>query len=419
MANTTWSATDQAGVTLSGTNNLTATTSTAAATGVRTIDKQNAGKYYFEYTVTTWGSVLALGVGIATGTAPFGAGTINACCAFNTGQVNYNGTNTGQNIGATANGGVICIALDLTNKLVWFRSGAAGNWNGNATYNPATGVGGISIASIAAGIIPVYGFEECGSSVSVVTANFGDSAFSGAVPSGFTSGFTSGAVIPTNELLTQIGVEEWGVSTPSMQLTQIGVEEWGAPNAQLQATQTALEHWARASSASLQLQATQTALEQWATIAIQSIIGPAYALTASRAGLGSAIGMRTTTRSYATSLPSILNEAPITIVGIAGNLTGVAATGIAGTISVALVAPIAPVLAGVAAISAVGTLAIVIPRIVPLAGVAATGMAQAVQAYAGPAVFLVDVYATGVPGILFAIAGGVVKRYIFFMGGVF
>jgi hypothetical protein len=87
-----------------------------------------------------------------------------------------------------ANGDVIGIAVDLTAQLVWFRICPSGTWNGSGTANPATGVGGISISSISTGLLfPMY---TVGASVgNNVTANFGASAFSGALPSGFTSGW--------------------------------------------------------------------------------------------------------------------------------------------------------------------------------------------------------------------------------------
>jgi len=74
------------------------------------------------------------------------------------------------------------------------------------------------------------------------------------VPSGFTSGFTAGAVIPTNELLTQAALEQWGSGTPVMQMTQAAVEMWGntqVVNPLMIATQLAVEMWAPVASASI------------------------------------------------------------------------------------------------------------------------------------------------------------------------
>jgi hypothetical protein len=84
-------------------------------------------------------------------------------------------------------GTTICTAVDLTAQLIWFRMGAAGNWNNNAAYNPATGIGGVSIPNLggANAAFPVASFGGA----DVLTGNFGDSMFVGAVPSDFTAGF--------------------------------------------------------------------------------------------------------------------------------------------------------------------------------------------------------------------------------------
>lgn len=129
-------------------------------------------------------------------------------------------------LGARANGDIIGYAVDLTNKLMWFRVCPSGNWNGNAGYTPG-GTGGVSIAAINPDgvLLPLYAFVYNIGTGGVITANFGDSAFSGAVPSGFTSGF------PQN-VPTLVAAE-----------TQIALEQWAMPNARAQVTQIAAEMW--------------------------------------------------------------------------------------------------------------------------------------------------------------------------------
>jgi hypothetical protein len=83
------------------------------------------------------------------------------------------------------------------------------------------------------------------------TANFGDTAFTGTVPSGFTSGFTAGATINTNALATQTAVEHWLSTNPDAQTTQVLVE-----------------HWATVTGTGLQALVTQVAVEQWASVAV-------------------------------------------------------------------------------------------------------------------------------------------------------
>jgi hypothetical protein len=87
---------------------------------------------------------------------------------------------------------VICVALDATAKLIWFRLGAAGNWNNLAGRDPATGAGGVSIPNLG-GSVPAYPAVLFGGA-DTITANFGATGFTGVVPSGFTSGFGTTAI---------------------------------------------------------------------------------------------------------------------------------------------------------------------------------------------------------------------------------
>lgn len=164
-----------------------------------------------------------------------------------------NGTNL-FSLGAFSTSGLLCIALDLSNNHAWVRNGAAGNWNANVSNNPATGVGGINLFGPAVPLYPAVSFAGTGGSV---TANFGDTAFTGTVPSGFTSGFTAGVTSPTNALATQSALEHWLATNPNAQMTQ-----------------TSLEHWATVTSTGVQALATLVALEQWAVVAAAASVQP-------------------------------------------------------------------------------------------------------------------------------------------------
>lgn len=87
------------------------------------------------------------------------------------------------NIGAYTTGSVVCHAVDLVNNLYWARVNN-GNWNGNASADPATGVGGYSIAGFTKPIKAFAGSEISGNTG---TANFGATAFAYTVPSGFSA----------------------------------------------------------------------------------------------------------------------------------------------------------------------------------------------------------------------------------------
>lgn len=86
-------------------------------------------------------------------------------------------------IATYAEGDVLCIAVDTVNQLVWFRVGD-GDWNNNASADPATGTDGYSYSTIDSGTYyPAIQFDT--STVYTGTANFGNSTFTQTVPSGF------------------------------------------------------------------------------------------------------------------------------------------------------------------------------------------------------------------------------------------
>lgn len=199
---TTWNPSDKAAsITLSG-GNLIATSNSITQGGVRTIDNQSAGQFYWEYTVntltaatnhyaglaaSTWNINASQGLGSGSGTGTTGVGLSTSSSI-----IYVDGASSGTNIGALASGGLICVAADFTAKRIWYRNGAAGNWNNNVANNPATGVGGISIPNLGGGTVPAYPALSMNHTNDRITGNFGDSAFTGAVPSGFNSGFVAG-----------------------------------------------------------------------------------------------------------------------------------------------------------------------------------------------------------------------------------
>jgi hypothetical protein len=112
-----------------------------------------------------------------------------ATAAAKDGSVWVNGTKVGSVVlGARSSGDIIGVAVDFTAQLIWYRVAPSGNWNGSGTANPATGAGGYSFSALGAGSLYPLGIINASSDA--LTANFGGSSFSGAVPSGFASGFT-------------------------------------------------------------------------------------------------------------------------------------------------------------------------------------------------------------------------------------
>jgi SPRY domain len=182
-------------VTLSN-GNLTTTHSNTSAGGSRSALTKSAGKIYFEVTVIAShgaGDVL----GIATSAVSYATivagnpGNYYAIVYRQNGAIYTNGNNSSKTISSLLAGDIVGVAVDLTASLIWFRKAPSGNWNGLAigSENPATGVGGVALAA-AQSYAPVATFGSVATQAGdAFTANFGGSAFSGAVPSGFTAGW--------------------------------------------------------------------------------------------------------------------------------------------------------------------------------------------------------------------------------------
>ena len=172
-------------------NNLTATlTSTSnASVSSRTSTSVTTGKYYFEITAVVFAINSLEGFGIALPTASHADLTSGLNCtkvALNNvagAKIFSNNVDTGKALGNPAQGDVYSIAIDLDARLGWFRRNG-GNWNGDAAANPATGAGGVTIASGA--FTPVVYFQNNGNGPNNSSvANFGATTFAYAAPSGF------------------------------------------------------------------------------------------------------------------------------------------------------------------------------------------------------------------------------------------
>ena len=138
----------------------------------------NGGLYYIEFTPTvlTSGSTKCGVVSLTTATGVI----VN----FLTGSIYIGSTPVGS-LGAGSAGTVYGMAVNVTTKMVWFRQGATGYWNGSSTADPVAGVGGFSFPAGSMWVPSV----TVGATSDSVTMNSGDSAFSGSAPSGYTSGW--------------------------------------------------------------------------------------------------------------------------------------------------------------------------------------------------------------------------------------
>lgn len=184
---TTWNPADKtSGVTLSA-GNLVATNTGTGVQCTRTIASQSTGKFYIELTATTVVGVnYSFGVANASGDFTQRVGnTTNSQGAISSIPVwLYNGGGSGITVTYTSTD-VISFAIDLVNSKIWMRKNG-GTWQGSsAGGDPAANTLGQPISPTG----PYFVMVDVDTAGSICTANFGASAFSFTVPTGFVAGF--------------------------------------------------------------------------------------------------------------------------------------------------------------------------------------------------------------------------------------
>jgi hypothetical protein len=171
------------GATVSGGGlTVTHTTGTNHA-GVFSTAAATAGKYYFEMKVVT-AFISTENIGVGSGLlsdAAFNNNFTGVSLGTGSSSIITNNVGAVANLGITAVGDVYGFALDLTAKLAWIRRNN-GNWNNDASANPATGTNGLTIA--AGAFAPMVRFTT-GGGTEAVTANFGATTYANAAPAGF------------------------------------------------------------------------------------------------------------------------------------------------------------------------------------------------------------------------------------------
>jgi hypothetical protein len=182
----TWNPSDKSANVALSNGNLTAQGTTTSDGGVRSTAPATPSKFYFEIVWSSNAGGGDTGCGVATSTAvlsSIGVSAVGAALVFVSGNIYVNGSN----VGSIAMGSApftICVAVDLVNSRIWFRSGS-GNWNNSGTANPSTNTGGLNIAALFP-TNPAYAVMAVnGSTVPTYTANFGGTTFAQTVPSGF------------------------------------------------------------------------------------------------------------------------------------------------------------------------------------------------------------------------------------------
>ena len=234
---TTWNPADKsANVTLSN-GNLTAIGSTTADGAVRSSNSQSSGsKVYFEVSWVTATGTADTGCGIATSSAALGSigssSTGGLMVYTATGNIWFNGSSLSLSVGQVGTRS-ICFAVDLVNSQIWVRRDSD-NWNNSGTANPSTNTGGINISALfpTNNAFAVATFQG---TTQQATINFGASAFSFTVPSGFSrwdalvatainnAGEPREVLFTTNAAATLAGVVREVLTTTPTALTFSGV----------------------------------------------------------------------------------------------------------------------------------------------------------------------------------------------------
>jgi hypothetical protein len=107
----------------------------------------------------------------------------NGVGTLNSGNTLLNFGNLGTAFGWNT-GDVIGIAIDIGGQLIWVKNITQSQpWNNNGSADPATGVGGFSFSTMAAG--PYFAAVCVATNGATSTTNFGATAYTGTAPSGF------------------------------------------------------------------------------------------------------------------------------------------------------------------------------------------------------------------------------------------
>jgi hypothetical protein len=192
-----------ANITLSN-GNLTATaTASTSANIVRATVSQSTGKYYLEYIQNSTAGQGDVGMGLCNAsqaivgntTVYLGSGNPSNGMADYTGAVYLNGGDRFAPAGETTPN-VACMAVDFGHGKIWYGGNGSGalQWNSDiiTNQNPATNTGGYDIS--AGGSNPFSGFGtgtafypavDCETNTRTLTVNFGGSAYTFALPTGF------------------------------------------------------------------------------------------------------------------------------------------------------------------------------------------------------------------------------------------
>jgi hypothetical protein len=178
-------------------SNLTATAAVNSVNySARTVGAILSGKLYFEVTCVSAGTAVYVGIGnvlASNASAQYVGISTNSYGYYSSNGV-YTGAANQSAIGSYTTGDVICVAVDIANKKVWFRKNG-GNWDNNGTHNPATNTGGFDLTTLLAANGSIFPMVTTFVSTDSLTINLGGTSFAQSAPSGFSGLTTTGNMI--------------------------------------------------------------------------------------------------------------------------------------------------------------------------------------------------------------------------------
>ncbi len=184
VATTTWNPADAGGNTLSN-GNLTVTENGGGGVvdGVRSIASASSGKKYWEVHVDSISTTNPeFGIAISSANLSSFMGATAGSIGWLADNRVFLGGSQVATLATWATGNTLSGAVDFGNNRIWFRVNG-GNWNNDGAADPATNTNGIDISSMTAGA--KFPAVQTFSTADAFTANFGGSAYTQSVPSGF------------------------------------------------------------------------------------------------------------------------------------------------------------------------------------------------------------------------------------------
>jgi hypothetical protein len=187
-------------VTLGGGNLQVTGNSPVADSGAQSTTSQASANSYIEAFFVGLGPDTGFGFANTINYPNIGATSALATTIFPTsGNIWFNGAATGLSVGVGHDNDVYAAAINFSSKLIWYKNvTTASNWNGTVGASPG-GTGGISFSALTGPFFMFFVISAGTTNFGQV--NFGATAFTGALPSGFVAWDSVGSLLMPQVLM--------------------------------------------------------------------------------------------------------------------------------------------------------------------------------------------------------------------------